>query len=677
MKRILPTVLLTLLLPAALLAQPGNVRSELEQAVEKALVDNKLRGRHFYAKSRVERRWVTAFFNGHSSLTYITTDDAPRWYDIFYRRPSRGFYFDVKAGADLGELSMLDKGLAAAMRRAVIDPKEATVGMDDAVVTYYTVEHVPYDEADFNRWMARQRSIVVPWHHRNASDGTLSMAFVPSEQERAFRRHNDYGDYERFLALDYRPMAANLIDFDWFGKTNFLLETCGVTFNDSLFVEAPPTALANSVYVKYYDTLYVWENGFLRGRYPLVTLDSLDTSWDNTKRRFAALRSRGLREELVRGVRCLPFDERVREELLAHYEDSIYNVLHSQLDDSGTFDKAQLARYFLIYGKYEGKYARAVDSTLCRLASHSMDWVHYYLLTYDKTRSPHYALMDSLAFAIVERDFTKAQTYKDLFPNGRRLRDADEIITFEKACRLYDHNFYTTRYPDGAYHARFEKYLSKEEERLYQEAMRIYRLENRSDIEAVMHNAISAYRNHFATGKHIGEVNEMYYYGVAFQKKMANIYGSRYSMATNRGSRLRRLISQDGERQSQQDSGNRNLKQRHWLHKRLLSQPLSKYVEMEDLGDGSYKVTYIRIFLPGKKESSRCRYENKVSLVVHFDKSEGVFYIDEGEGRRYRSDSVFLTLRRYLTDGYTQNYGVLYEAEQWLLENCDDIPYNP
>ena len=116
----------------------------------------------------------------------------------------------------------------------------------------------------------------------------------------------------------------------------------------------------------------------------------------------------------------------------------------------------------------------------------------------------------------------------------------------------------------------------------------------------------------------------------------------------------------------------------HRVHQQILSQPFSNFFTLTTLDNGSYHLSSLHISLPASLKKRRsCAYERPMATLVTFDRSSNSFFIDDGVTRRYSSDSPFLTLKKYLSDGYNEGRGILYEAEQWLLNSCPDIPVNP
>ena len=676
MRRFVITMALTLAFLAGASAQPGSVRTEIEASVTNAVEQQRIRSGHFYAKSSAEHRWVAAWFHDHPYLRLVASDDKPRWYDFGRHRPPHGFWFDITSGHDLGQLSKLDKNLAAAMRRALLNPIKAPLGLTGDSVLYCLVENEKYIPSNFDKWLESQCNILIPWSHRN-EDGTLSLAFVTHEQEDDFRRKNHQDLYDRFREAGRRPLAAYLVDFDWYAKSNFLIETEGVTLGSNGFTTQGAESLT-CLWVKNYDKLYLWENGFLHGIYPLTTEYStiLNNSWKEITKADNSRRLRRVDRDMIRTIRSLPLSEKERLALLDRYEDSLYSAHLASIAAKNQPDTLLLKNYFNIYGKYDSRHATDIETYLYTKSLDSIDWVIYYLKTYDRQRGRYYTQMDDIAFGIVQHDFALAQTYKNIFPLGKHLREADEIITLEKACRLYDRNLYLSKYPDGDYLSRFEQHMVSEEERLYNEARAIYSHTLRSDIETTMSFAVYPYMHNFPSGKHIEEINEMYYYGTAIRKRLISIYGSRYSLNTNRGSRLRRIINNTSEASTSKDEELLR-KQATWIHRQVMAQSLSQYMDLKPLDGGGFELHALRVFLPQQKKKKRCTYEREMAQIIMFDRSKGTFYISDGSQRKYESDSPYLTLKMYLTEGYTENRGILYEAEQWLLDNCENLPTNP
>lgn len=513
----------------SLSAQPGSASAVIDEAVANAVESQRIRGGHFYAKCSVEPRWVSAWFNSHPNLRHEGSDDKPRWYDFGRNKPPRGFWFDIATGSDLGPVSKLDKRMVAAMRRALVTPQQAPVGLDGDTVTYCLVENVKCDTARFNLWFDSQRTISVPWLHRSA-DGSVSMAFITAEQENRFRRKNLQDLCDQFQQSIRRSLAPYLVDFNWYSKNNFLLETNGVVLSGKGFSSEDAEGI-HCLWVKRYDQLYVWENGFLRGVYNLSSLPDLNSSWRDIK-------------QSARNIRAIPFSNKEYRAILDHYEDSIYLLHLTALNIYGQPDTALLKQYFDIYGKYDARHSADIENSIFLMAKSQMEWGVYYLHTYNRRRGTYWGEIDDLSFSIVQRDFSQAQTYKKLFPKGKHLAEIDEILAYETACQAYDRNLYLSQYPNGAYLQRFDLFMESEEQRLFRVAEEIYSQSTPEDIDETMRTAIDPYMRYFPNGEHFDEVEEMYYYGVAYQKRSPKVYGSHYSLKTERGMRLRRLIDQ-------------------------------------------------------------------------------------------------------------------------------------
>ena len=88
----------------------------------------------------------------------------------------------------------------------------------------------------------------------------------------------------------------------------------------------------------------------------------------------------------------------------------------------------------------------------------------------------------------------------------------------------------------------FDQFMESEEQRLYLVATQIYEKNTAHDIEESMRSAVYPYLKQFPRGSHLSDINEAYYYGMAFHKKMAAIYTSRYPSGSERADRLRQLI---------------------------------------------------------------------------------------------------------------------------------------
>ena len=697
MKKIL--LILLLILPATIdgNAQPGPVIAVIENAVTEAVESPRMSDGHFYAKCDIERRWLHAFFNNHPVLSLVAVDDTPKWYQFWRKRGVYGFWFDLKTGSDLGLTSQLDKKLLTAMRRALLYPHKSIVGQGDDTVTYCLLVHSPYSPERFDRWLEIQRDIEVPWIRREAT-GTITFAFVTLEHSASFRRKNHSEDFERATHDAKRPMASYLVDFDWFNKANFLVECENIVFSDSLFSSSDAQGITTTI-VKRYDQLSVWENGFYRGTYSLLRLPHLTSHWKDLASEQSAVGNTAR----VKSIRVLPFDEKIHRDLLARYEDSLFSRHLTAIDSSGIPDRKLLEDYFRIYGKYGTAHTRQIEKSIFDLARHSMTWGSYYLQTYNQRQGRWYDSIDDVSFNIVLNDFSQAQTYRNLFPLGHHLQHADEIITFQKACRIYDPNIYLAKYPSGHYADRFDSYFAQEEQRLYREASRIYLQDDASDIEATLRNAVSPYLQHFPKGANFREVNEMYYYGVAVQRRNALLYGSHYSMRTPRGRRLSQVIANANpgttssknfatdwanapvptQQHTPLSSGSADTPptapspisspKQQLLHERLLAMPVSQYIDYHLSPEGGFQVTAIHIELRGKK-GRKCHYEQPYPLTVSYDSSSETFFIDTPDGRRHESDTLFKTIKLRITDGYDLQQGTLYEIEQWFLENCKDLP---
>ena len=527
MKQQLTVLLLLVAFAVPVSAQPGPVRTQIDNAIVNAAEKQRIRDGHFYAKCPVERRWVSAWFDGHPHMRLVGIDDTPRWYDFGRIKGPRGFWFDIATGTDIGPVSKLDKSLATAMRRALLTPIATPVGLYGDTIVYCLVENVKYDTLKFSQWLDLQCSLTIPWYRRNA-DGTLSMAFVTAEQEKSFRRRNLSDLHDNFIQSTVKPLEPYLVDFTWYSKSNFLLETRGVTLSENRFVCNQADA-TECLWIKNYDVLYVWENGFLRGVYNLMQMDDLNSSWSKAI-------------PFARNIRTIPFSDRHHRALLDRCEDSIVSAYFASLSATGHPDTALLARYFNIYGKYNTRHSDEIENSIFTLAKADLKWAAYYLQTYDRKNGHHYAKIDDLAFAIVQRNFSQAQVYKDLFPTGKHLTEAEEILVFEKACRNYDSSLYLSQYPSGTYMPLFDQFMESEEQRLYLVATQIYEKNTAHDIEESMRSAVYPYLKQFPRGSHLSDINEAYYYGMAFHKKMAAIYTSRYPSGSERADRLRQLI---------------------------------------------------------------------------------------------------------------------------------------
>ena len=685
MKRTLVITLLTLVLALVTAAQPGPVRAELDKAIASAVEKPRIKNGHFYAKCNIERRWISAYLDGHPTVSLVVIDDSPRWYEFLSSgKKVHGFYFDLRKGSDLGPVSRLDKGLAAAMRRALLDPQQAAVGLNGDTVVYFLAQHIAYKPERFERWMESQRLIPVPWVRREKGD-SITLAFVTLEQERAFRRKDLFDRYENFVANAQRPLASYLIDFNWYGKTNFLIEANGIVFNDSLFSTYNATGV-NTTIVKDYDLLYVWENGFLRGVYSLSQLPGLTAQWKD----FTSLPPSVSSHYSVKSIRQLPFNERKHGDLLARHEDSLYTRHRIIFDSTGEPNRDLLDQYFTIYGKTGTAHTGDIENTLYTLARKSMPWGQYYLQTYTRRQGRHYDEIDDLAFDLVRKDFSQAQTYRDLFPLGRHLDEADEIITFQKACRLYDVKLYASKYPYGRYADRFDEYMRAEEERLYNEGLRIYDLNDAYDIELTLRNTISTYLQHFPKGRHLKEVNEMHAYGSAVQRRNATLYTSQYSIRSAHGQHLRKVLAnispntpvaniapvaaktvKEADDKAVKTASNQAAT--HWIHKQILDMPVSQYTNLVRLGNGDFQVSSIHIDLATTRKRS-CQHNHPCAITVSYDPDMGLFYIADGAGRKHLSDSVFLTVKEQMLEGYDDGNGILWDIEQWFLQNCRSLP---
>jgi hypothetical protein len=679
-KKVLYILLLLVLPILSATAQPGPVRAELDDALALAVEKPSLRNGHFYAKCSIERRWISAYLEGHPTVTLVVIDDTPRWYAFWRGNKVRGFYFDIKTGSNLGLTTRLDKSLAAAMRRALLHPQHAAVGRQGDSVLFCLVEHVPYTPQRFDRWNESQRSILTPWVRLERGD-SLTLAFIPREQERRFRRLNDYDDYEQFTRNTGRPMAPYLVDFSWYGKANFLIEAQDLVFNDSLFSTVGATGITSTI-VKNYDRLYVWENGFFRGSYSLTQLPDLTVQWKDLSSLHGALSFK------TKALRTLPFNEKKYNELLTHYEDSIYALHRIALDSLGHPDRDLLEQYFTIYGKSGATHSGDIERTLYNMARQSMQWGQYYLHTYNRRQGRHYDEIDDLAFELVLKDFAQAQTYRDLFPNGRHLDEADEIVTFQKACRRYDVNIYTAQYPSGRYLDLFEEYMKDEEERLYNESAKIYSLDAAYDVETTLRNAVMPYRQHFPKGIHLREIDEMYYYGTAIQRHNASLYSAHYSIRSAHGQRLRQVLSRVAptttttistlapvtppKPEPSKDSQPADQRQ-EWLHKQILDMPVSQYTEIERLDNGDFLASSINLEVATTRKKS-CRHTVPFNVTVSFDSQMGIFYILDNGKKKHISGSVFQTLKKQLLEGYDEQQGLLWDLEQWFLQNCQTLP---
>lgn len=661
MRRLLTALLLTLTLATPALAQPGPIRAQLDEAVANAVEKQRIRDGHFYAKCPVESRWVAAWSQSLPHLRVTAIDDQPRWYHFGRSKGPRGFWFDITSGHDLGALSKLDKGLRSAMYRALLTPVEAPAGLQGDTVVYCVVENASYDPVKFNLWLQTQCTLTLPWIHYH-NDGTLSMAFVTAEQDRIFRRRNLSDFLDNLLQNTLRPIAPYHVDFSWYSKSNFLLETKGVILADNRFSTRQDNS-TECLWVKQYEKLYLWENGLLRGIYDLSNLDpDLNESWRDVK-------------HSARNIRALPFSEKEYRVILDRCEDSIFAVHLASLDSTGQPDTANLAAYFAIYGKYDTRHSADIENSIFNLAKEDMQWGSYYLKTYDRKQGRYYNQIDDISFAIVSRSLSQAQTYKQLFPNGKHIAEADEIITFEKACRNYDRNIYLSLYPDGSLLNRFDQFMASEEQRLFQTASLIYEHVSLHDIEETMRYAVYPYMHNFPNGPHTTEINEIYYYGIAFQKQMAAIYTSRYPSGSPRATRLRNLIDIQLEKKDPGRTSQRTKKQEEWIHRQVMGQPFSRYLDLQKLDGGSYQLHSLHISLsPQKRNVQPCTYQRQMATLVMFDRSKGTFYIDDGSQHRYETDSPVLTLKLYLMEGYDDNRGFLYDAEQWFLQSCGNIP---
>ena len=663
MKRLLITTTLLLSMAIQGFAQPGPIRMHLEEVVKDAVERQRIKGGHFYAKSPIERRWIAAWIQSNPNLRLVDNDDQPRWYDFGRPRAPRGFRFDIVTGSDVGAITMLNKKLRAAMRRALLSPVAVPVGNLDDTVILCLVEKEPYNADKFDRWLRQQCSVTIPWCRRYA-DGTVSFAFVAKEQEDTFRRHNLNDLLDNFLYSTLRPLAPILADFSWHSRTNFIFETQGVRLSDKGF----DTNMAEGIeclWVKHYDKLYLWESGLLRGVFSLHNLPHLNDTWSGIKK-------------TTKNLRSLPFSEKEFRTMLSRCEDSIFTLHQTRLAASGIPDTLLLAHYFTVFGKYDTPHSLDIENAIFTLAKTDLAWAAYYLHIYDPIYAHRWNEIDDLSFAIVHRDLSHAQTYKNLFPKGKHTAEADEILTLEKACRAYDRDIYLNLYPNGTYLQRFDQYMDSEEQRLSFAANQIYNHSSLHDIEETLHFAVYPYINHFPNGPHLDQVNEAYYYGTALQKKTASIYTSRYPLRTPRTTRLLRLISLQGEQNNPENDLQQYKKQLHWIHQQILSQPFSNFFTLTALDNGSYHLSSLHISLPASLKKRRsCAYERPMATLVTFDRSSNSFFIDDGATRRYSSDSPFLTLKKYLSDGYNEGRGILYEAEQWLLNSCPDIPVNP
>ena len=659
MNRLFIAFLLFLTLATPAFAQPGGIRSQLNDAAVNAVEKQRIRDGHFYAKSPIEPRWVNTWSESMPYLKVVAFDDTPRWYEFWRGKSSRGFWFDITSGSDLGPVSKLDKDLLAAMRHALLNPVEAAVGLDGDTVLFCLVENAKYDPVKFNSWYELQCTLTILWTQFN-NNGTLSMAFVVAEQDRRFRHRNLYDLHDNFLQSTLRPLAAYRVDFSWYSKINFLLETQGVILSDSGFTTNQADN-SECLWVKNYDKLYLWQNGLLRGVYNLLQIPDLNTSWNNIS-------------QSAKNIQVLPFSDREHTTLLNRYEDSIFTVYLTTLSSTGKPDTTILATYFSIYGKYDTRHSLEIENTIFNLAKEDMSWGYYYINTYDSKRGRYYNQIDDLSFAIVKNSLSHAQTYKKLFPTGKHLAEANEILIFEKACRNYDRNIYLSKYPDGVYASQFDQYMVSEEQRLYQNAALIFEHTTLHDIDETMRFAVHPYMRNFPEGPHITEITEMYYYGIAFQKKMAAIYTSRYPSGSPRALRLRNLIDLQVEQKNAARATQRTKKQAEWIHRQIMNQPFTQYLELQPLDGGGYQLNSLHITIPPRKNKEvPCTYEREMATLVMFDRSSGTFYLDDGSQRRYESESPFLTLKMYLMEGYDEGHGLLFDAEQWFLHSCGSI----
>lgn len=676
MKKALLILLLVVTVNLVAIGQPGFVRNEIERAVTDAVEGARISSNgHFYAKCRVERRWLNAYLDGHPTLTLVAVDDTPQWYQFWRKKGVHGFWFDIKTGSNLGLTSHLDKQLLASMRRALLNPQKAPIGSLGDSVLYCSLHHVPYNAQQFNRWMSVQRDIEIPWLQRHP-DGTLSLAFVTLEHSDAFRRKNNSQQLQHSLADARRPLAPYLVDFDWYNKTNFLLEADGFSFADSTFISSSD----HTTLLKLYDRLLVWENGFFRGDFPLMQLPLLTTCW---KEFFS--------HPFQLSIRALPLDEKKHRALLAQHEDSLFLAATQSLSHPAT---QSLQTYFRIYGKYGTPHTAHIEATIFEQAHHSMDWGAFYLQTYSQRQGRYYDSIDDVSFRIVLKDPSQAQTYRNLFPLGRHLTHADEIITFQKACHFYDPNIYLAKYPSGRYSDRFEDYFAQEEQRLYSQASLIYQQDNATDIENTLRDAVTPYIQHFPKGPHIRQVNEMYYYGIAVQRRNALLYSSHYSMRTPTGRQLTQIIASNtpGKTKSSPTSTQLNLipspiqntqqtstpdskqtTKQQLLHEDLLALPLSQYIDYHRSDNGDFIVTSINISLKGTKKRP-CSYSQPYSLTISYDGSTGNFFIPYGDQKLHQSQSLFSTIKLHLLDGYENQSGTLYDIEKWFLQNCPGLP---
>lgn len=664
-KRLL--ILLLLAMPAlTLLAQPGSVRAEIERAVIEAVERWQMDDGHFYAKCKIERRWLSSHLENHSTVALKDIDDTPAWYQFWRKKGVQGFWFDLKTGSDLGMTSQLDGNLLTSMRRALLHPLKAAVGREGDTVLYCMVEHSSYDAERLDRWMNEQCDILVPWVCRH-SDGTVSMAFVPIEQSELFRQANRYDDYEQFLREARRPLASYHVDFGWYNKTNFLIESEGIRFIDSLFSTVDAENLTTTL-VKCYDQLHVWENGFFRGSYALTRLPNLTTLW----KEMSALQSPHNPRSNIKSIRTLPFDEKRHRTLLSQCEDSLFLCHRRHIDSTGVPDKNLLDNYFRIYDKQRSSHANEIEQDLFAAAQKSMDWGSYYLQTYTQRQGRHYDSIDDVSFAIVLSDFSQVQAYRNLFPLGRHLGEADEIVTFQKACRLYDPEIYLSKYPSGRYIDRFNQYMASEEQRLYNEGVRIYEYDNAPDIESALMGAVTPYLQYFPKGTYLRQVNEMYYYGIAVQRRNAQLYGSHYPLKTPRGRHLKLIIANPYPEGISYESQPDIPTPVTTLHNTILALPVSQYIDYQHADDGSFLVTAIHLALsdtPGKG----CLYEQPYSLTARYDSYAGTFYILQDGERKHQSGTLFQTIKQQLLEGYDNRSGTLYNIEQWILANCPHL----
>lgn len=658
MKKLL-FILLLAVSPLVGNAQPGSVGTAIEHAIGEAVENARFNGGHLYAKCDIQHRWLETWLEGHPVVTVVAIDEGKKWYQFWRKEGVHGFWFDLKTGSDLGLTSYLDKNLLHAMRRALLSPRRRAVGQTGDSVTYCQVDHASYDPDRFDRWMNSQRDIPITWTSRN-TDGTLSLTFVTLEQQEAFVRKNNQTELQQSLRDARRPLAAYAVDFEWFNKSNFLIECDGIIFLDSLFATASEPGTVTTL-VKRYDKLLVWENGFYLGTSPLMQLPQLTVLW----KEISKLQSSPNSQVNIRSIRSLPFDEKYHRNILAQYEDSLYSRHCQALKSTGSPDRKLLENYFRIYGKYGTAHTNDIERTIFDMARRSMDWGAYYLQTYNARQGRWHDSIDDISFQIVLSDFSQATTYRNLFPMGRHLDEADEIITFQKACRLYDAEIYLSKYPSGRYRERFQQYMDKEEQRLYREANEIYEFDNAPDIESTLLNAVSPYLRHFPKGPHLREINEMYHYGTAVQRRNAIHYSSYHSLRSPHGKRLAIILANplpEGISYPKKSS--------IAIHSRILAIPVSQYIDYQRLSDGSFLVTAIHL------ELDPCHYNHPYSLNVKYDSSTGTFFIPLGNERKYQSNTLFQTIKLQLLEGYDSQSGTLYDIEQWFLDNCRHLSLN-